>query len=206
MLWKVSDVRLLVNRLRVLTPKKLVVLKMESFFVYKQILVKQDANMSHDIPPCQHKHEITWLSCNQAWRTIKEKQSHVATPRCHVFVSQVPIRDWQHGKKLCDIRHNVLERFLESKCVHFLFLFSVLFVFLFVSLFFFFLFFFSGAGGWGTIFPQLYKSMEPRRWRYYWTRFFAPCKSWILDSTLWIPDSGFRFLGSGVSGFLWRIF
>ena len=43
----------------VLTPKKLVVLKMESFFVYKQILVKQDANMSHDIPPCQHKHEIT---------------------------------------------------------------------------------------------------------------------------------------------------
>ena len=131
----------------VLTPKKLVVLKMESFFVYKQILVKQDANMSHDIPPCQHKHEITWLSCNQAWRIIKEKQSHVATPRCHVFDSHVPIREWQHGKKLCDIRHNVLEGFLESKCVYFLFLFSVLFCLffcLYLCLFFFFFPFFLG--------------------------------------------------------------
>ena len=148
MLWNVSDVRLQLNRLRVLTPKKLVVLKMKTFFVYKQILVKQDANMSHDIPPCQHKHEIRWLSCNQAWRTIKEKQSHVATPRCHVFDSHVPIREWQHGKKLCDIRHNVSEGFLESNCVYFLFLFSVLFVFLLVFLFVsLFVFFFWGGMG-----------------------------------------------------------
>ena len=143
---------------------------MKTFFVYKQILVKQDANMSHDIPPCQHKHEITWLSCNQAWRTIKEKQSHVATPRCHVFDSHVSIREWQHGKKLCDIRHNVLEGFLESKYVYFLFLFSVLFVFLLVFLFVSLFVCFSGEG-WATIFPQLYKSMEPGRWRYYWTDF-----------------------------------
>ena len=123
---------------------------MESFFVYKQILVKQDANMSHDIPPCQHKHEITWLSCNQAWRTIKEKQSHVVTPRCHVFDSYVSIREWQHGKKLCDIRHNVLEGFLESKCVYFLFLFSVLFCLffcLYLCLFVFLFPFFLGRDG-----------------------------------------------------------
>ena len=52
--------------------------------------------------------------------------------------------------------------------MYFLFLFSVLFVFLLVFLFvsLFVCFFFSGEG-WGTIFPQLYKSMEPRRWRYY---------------------------------------
>ena len=55
-------------------------------------------------------------------------------------------------------------------CVFSVFVFCfVLFVFLFVSLFvclFFSFSFFSGEE-WGTIFPQLYKSMEPRRWRYY---------------------------------------
>ena len=170
---------------------------MESFFVYKQILVKQDANMSHDIPPCQHKHEITWLSRNQAWRTIKEKQSQVATPRCHVFDSHVPVREWQHGKKLCDIRHNVLEGFLESKYVYFLFLFSVLFVFLLVFWLYLCLFFFFFSGeGWGTIFPQLYKSMEPRRWRYYWTNFspHVSLGSWIPCRGFPIPDSGFQGL------------
>ena len=51
--------------------------------------------------------------------------------------------------------------------MYFLFLFSVLFVFLLVFLFVsLFVFFFSGEG-WAIIFPQLYKSMEPRRWRYY---------------------------------------
>ena len=69
-------------------------------------------------------------------------------------------------KHYCDIRHNVLEGFLESKYVYFLFLFSVLFVFLLVFLFVSLFVCFSGKG-WGTIFPQLYKSMEPRRWRHY---------------------------------------
>ena len=168
---------------------------MESFLVYKQILVKQDAKMSHEIPQCQHKHEITWLSCNQAWRTIKEKQSHVATLRCHVFDSHVPIREWQHGKKLCDIRHNVSEGFLESNCVYFLFLFSVLFVFLLVFLFVSLFVFFSGEG-WGIIFPQLYKSMEPRMWRYYWTDFspHVSLGSWIPRRGFPIPDFGFQGL------------
>ena len=47
-------------------------------------------------------------------------------------------------KKLCDIRHNVLEGFLEAKCVYFLFLFSVLFCLffcLYLCLFFSFSFF-----------------------------------------------------------------
>ena len=134
------------------------------------------------LPLCQHKHEITWLSCNHPWPTGKQKQSHVATPRSHVFDSHVSIKEWQHGKKSYNIRHNILDGFLESKCVYFLFLFSVLF-----CLFFFF-FFFSGEG-WGTIFPQLCKSMEPGRWRYYWTD-FSPHAS--LGS--WIPESGFQGL------------
>ena len=39
--------------------------------------------------------------------------------------------------------------------------------------------------GWGTIFPLLYKSMEPRRWRYY---------CWIPRCGFPIPDSGFQGL------------
>lgn len=50
--------------------------------------------------------------------------------------------------------------------MYFLFLFSVLFVFLLVFLFVSLFVCFSGEG-WETIFPQLYKSMEPRRWRHY---------------------------------------
>lgn len=64
--------------------------------------------------------------------------------RCNTSLSRFS----QHGKKLCDIRHNVLEGFLESNCVYFLFLFSVLFVFLLVFLFvFLFVCFFWGGMG-----------------------------------------------------------
>ena len=79
-------------------------------------------------------------------------------------------------------------------CVFSVFVFClVLFVFLCVSLFVFSCF---CGEGWGTIFPQLYKSMEPRRWRYY---------CWIPRCGFPIPDSGFRFPVSRVlnSGFLW---
>ena len=75
-------------------------------------------------------------------------------------------------------------RFLRHKvCVFSVFVFClVLFVFLCVSLFVFSCF---CGEGWGTIFPQLYKSMEPRRWRYY---------CWIPRCGFPIPDSGFQGL------------
>ena len=134
--------------------------------------------------------------CNQAWRTIKQKQSHVATPRSHVFDSHVPNRQWQHGKKIMRHTSQCFGRFLRVKvCVFSVFVFcfvcfsACFFVCIFVC------FFFSGEG-WGTIFPQLYKSMEPRRWRYYWTDFspHVSLGSWIPRRGFPIPDFEFQGL------------
>ena len=77
-------------------------------------------------------------------------------------------------------------------CFCFFFCFVCFFVCIFVCLFFLFLFYWGGMGD--NIPTALYKIYGTQEVEILLNRFFAPCKSWSLDSTLRIPDSRFQVL------------